>query len=214
MAPTIHEVRFPTAISRRASGGPERRTEIVTLYSGHEERNTRWAHSRRKYNAGYGVRSLNDLHAVLEFFEERRGRLYGFRWKDPVDFRSCPPDDAVTPGDQFIATGDGTTAQFQLIKTYGTSDQSYTRAITKPVAGTVIVAVDGVAGTEGADFTIDTETGIITFQAGSIPAAGEGITAGFEFDVPVRFDTDSLEVSLTAFSAGQIPDIAIIEIKS
>ena len=87
----FHEVRFPTAIAFGASGGPERRTDIVTLGSGFEERNSRWADSRRRYNAGYGVRTLDDLHVVLAFFEERRGRLYGFRWLDRIDWKSCAP---------------------------------------------------------------------------------------------------------------------------
>ena len=48
-------VRFPVAISRGLAGGPERRTDVVMTASGREERNARWANSRRKYNAGYGV---------------------------------------------------------------------------------------------------------------------------------------------------------------
>ena len=88
----FHDIRFPTAISRASHGGPERRTDVVVLGSGAEERNARWADSRRSYNAGYGVKSLNDLHAVIAFFEERRGRLHGFRWRDPSDWKSCPPE--------------------------------------------------------------------------------------------------------------------------
>src|SRR5262245_64460923 len=110
----FHEIRFPTAIAFGARGGPERRTEIVTLGSGHEERNARWADSRRRYNAGYGVRSLDDLHAVVAFFEERRGRLYGFRWRDRIDFKSSAPGAAVTPLDQALGVGNGVTAAFQL----------------------------------------------------------------------------------------------------
>ena len=103
----FHEVRFPTAIAFGATGGPERRTEIVALGSGHEERNGRWADSRRRYNAGYGVRSLDDLHAAVAFFEERRGRLYGFRWHDRIDGKSCAPSATPLPTDQAIGEGDG-----------------------------------------------------------------------------------------------------------
>ena len=203
-------VRFPTGISRGASGGPERRTEIVTTASGREERNSRWADSRRRYNAGFGVKSLNDVHDVLRFFEERRGRLHGFRWKDHADWKSCPPQNAVSPLDQAIGTGDGTTASFQLIKRYGSGLRDYVRNITRPVAGTIRVAVNGV---ETAQFTADTATGIVTFNAGSIPAPGAALTAGLEFDVPVRFDTDTLAINLASFAAGDIPEIPVVEVR-
>jgi len=207
----FHDVRFPTAISRGASGGPERRTEIVTLGSGREERNQRWADSRRRYDAGYGVRGVDDLHAVIAFFEERRGRLHAFRWKDWSDYKSCPPLQTPAATDQEIGTGDGATAAFQLHKTYGASFAPWTRAITKPVAGTVLVSVDGLAQAEGSDLTVDYAAGVITFA--SPPSDGAAITAGFEFDVPARFDTDRLAVSLEHFSHGDIPSIPIVEVR-
>jgi uncharacterized protein (TIGR02217 family) len=210
---SFHDVRFPTGISRRASGGPERRTDVVALASGHEERNSRWAHSRRRYNAGYGIRTLDEIHEVVGFFEERRGRLHGFRWKDHADYKSGPPQSAVDPADQEIGTGDGTTASFQLTKSYGDGGSAYVRPITKPVAGTVRVAVDGAEKSDGVDFTVDLQTGIVTFLAGAIPGAAEAVTAGFEFDVPVRFDSDLLTINLDAFAAGQIPDIALVEVR-
>jgi uncharacterized protein (TIGR02217 family) len=203
------EIRFPTAISREATGGPERRTEIVTTGSGREERNGRWADSKRRYNAGYGLKSLNDIHAVVAFFEERRGRLHGFRWKDHSDFKSCPPQNSPAATDQAIGTGDGATASFQLIKRYGSGLRDYVRTVTKPVAGTVLVAVNGLPTN---NFTVDLATGIVTFLAGSIPAAGAAITAGFEFDVPSRFDTDRIAINLAHFAAGDIPDIPVVEI--
>ncbi len=123
----FHEVRFPTAIAFGASGGPERRTDIVALGSGHEERNSRWADSRRRYNAGYGVKSLDDLHAVIAFFEERRGRLYGFRWKDRADWKSCAPGGTPAATDQAIGTGDGAMTAFQLVKTYGSVHAPWAR---------------------------------------------------------------------------------------
>jgi uncharacterized protein (TIGR02217 family) len=210
---SFHEIRFPTEISRGAHGGPERRTDVVVLGSGFEERNARWANSRRSYNAGYGLRSLDDLHAVIAFFEERRGRLYGFRWKDHADWKSCPPEQ--TPGvlDQVIGTGDGVAATFQLVKRYGSVHAPWDRTIAKPVAGTVAVAVDGVAQVAGTDFIADPLTGVVTFFPGHIPAGGALITAGFEFDVPVRFDTDKLELDVRGFRHGAIPSIPIVEIR-
>jgi len=210
----FHEIRFPTAISFGATGGPERRTDVVVLGSGHEERNQRWADSRRRYDAGYGLKSLDNLDAVIAFFEERRGRLHGFRWKDHTDFKSCAPADAPTATDQIIGTGDGTTTNFQLTKLYGSSYAPWTREIKKAVFGTVLLAVDGAAQSEGTDFTADTATGVITFDAGSIPGVSAVITAGFEFDVPVRFDTDRLEISLDGFRHGSIPSIPVIEIRT
>jgi uncharacterized protein (TIGR02217 family) len=209
----FHEARFPTAIAFGSAGGPERRTEIVTLGSGHEERNARWAESRRRYNAGYGIRSLDDLHAVVAFFEERRGRLYGFRWRDRIDFKSSAPGGAVTAMDQALGTGNGATATFQLLKRYGALHAPWWRTIRKPVAGTVRVAVDGVEKTEGADWSCDLTTGMVTFAPGAIPGMGEAVTAGFEFDVPVRFDTDHLDINLTSFAAGDIPAIPLVEIR-
>jgi uncharacterized protein (TIGR02217 family) len=209
----FHEIRFPTNISRGATGGPERRTDVITLSSGYEERNSRWADSRRSYNAGYGVRGLDDMNAVLGFFEERRAQLYGFRWKDYADFRSGPPSTPPAAADQMVATGDGSTATFQLIKTYGSQFAPYARIINKPVQGTLLLAVAGTVRVEGMAFTIDDTTGLITFSAGSIPAAGAAITAGYEFDVPVRFNTDQLEVNVQNFMAGSIPHIPIVEIK-
>ena len=209
----FHETRFPTSISRAAHGGPERRTDVVVLGSGAEERNARWADSRRSYNAGYGIKSLNDLHAVIAFFEERRGRLHGFRWRDPSDWKSCPPEDTPTALDQQIAVGNGTTATFQLVKTYGSAFNPWARDIKKPVAGTILIAVDGVLQTPTTAYTADPATGLVFFLAGHIPAAGKPITAGFEFDVPVRFDTDKLEINIQGFRHGAIPSIPVVEIR-
>ena len=210
---SFHEIRFPTAISRGATGGPERRTDVVALGSGHEERNSRWADSRRAYNAGYGVKTLDDLHAVVAFFEERRGRLFGFRWKDHADFRSCPPSAEPTALDQPLGIGDGIRATFPLVKQYGTLHAPWQRRIAKPVAGTVLIAVDGTPQTVGTAVLADATTGILTFQSGHIPADGAVVSAGFEFDVPVRFDSDKLEVSLHGFGHGAIPSIPIVEIR-
>jgi uncharacterized protein (TIGR02217 family) len=209
----FHEVRFPLDISRGAEGGPERRTDIVALGSGAEERNSRWANSRRSWNAGYGVHTLDALHAIIAFFEERRGRLHGFRWRDAADWKSCAPQGTPSRLDQTIGTGNGTTAVFQLSKTYGAAFAPWTRAITKPAGGTVLVAVAGATKTIGTQFAADLTTGRVTFLAGNIPTAGQTITAGFEFDCPVRFDTDKLEINVQGFRHGAIPHIPIVEVR-
>jgi uncharacterized protein (TIGR02217 family) len=207
----FHETLFPLDIALKSAGGPQRRTDIVTLGSGREERNARWAHSRRRYDAGYGIKTLEALSAVVAFFEERRGRLYGFRWRDRLDHSSAGGTPSAS--DQALGTGDGATATFQLMKTYGSVYAPYQRAIVKPVAGSVRTAVAGVEVEEGTDFSVDATTGIVTFLPGHIPGVGEAVSAGFLFDVPVRFDTDYLEVDLSAFAAGAIPKIPLIEIR-
>jgi uncharacterized protein (TIGR02217 family) len=209
----FHEILFPLDIALKSAGGPERRTDVVVLGSGREERNARWAHSRRRYDAGYGVKTFDALSQVVAFFEERRGRLYGFRWRDRLDHSSAAPDVSVSATDQAIGVGDGMTERFALVKTYGSLYSPYQRPIVKPVAGSVRVAVAGTEAAEGTAYTIDSTTGIVTFLAGHIPASGAAVTAGFLFDVPARFDTDYLEVDLSAFAAGAIPKIPLVEIR-
>ena len=206
----FHEVRFPDNISRGARGGPERRTQIVELASGAEERNASWANSRRRYDVAYGIRRADDLAAVVAFFEARNGRLHGFRFKDWADFKSCPPSQTPGPTDQPIGTGNGAATLFQLTKRYTSGSQSWTRAITKPVAGTVTIALNGAPQASG--WSVSTTTGLITFT--TAPAAGVAITAGFEFDVPVRFDTDALDVTLDLERLGSITSIPLVEIRT
>jgi len=207
----FHDVRFPERLAVGASGGPERRTEIVTLATGHEARNAPWADSRRRYDAGVGLASLDDLARVVDFFEARRGQLHSFRWKDPLDFKSGKPSEDVAPVDQEIGTGDGSTRVFQLRKRYGFGPNVYDREISKPVEGTVRLSLDATEQVEGADFTVDHLTGEVSFLLP--PAAGLSVGAGFEFDVPVRFDTDRIEASLAALDAGEIPSIPVVEVR-
>lgn len=207
----FHDVRFPPGVAFGATGGPERLNEIVSLTSGREKRNARFSQSRRHYDAGTGVRSLADLHEVLAFFEARRGSLHAFRFRDPFDMKSCRPDEAVSPSDQMLGTGDGVRDRFALMKTYGEGEDAYRRLIGRPLADTLRVAVDGVAS---AGWTFDFATGELVFAPDSIPGAGKAVTAGYEFDVPVRFDTERIAISLTAFKAGQIPSIPLIEVRA
>ncbi|MFC7065247.1 TIGR02217 family protein [Brucella rhizosphaerae] len=206
----FHDVRFPLSVSFGSTGGPEWRNEIVTLTSGMEKRNARWAHSRRHFDAGTGLRSLDDLKTVLAFFEARRGSLHSFRFRDPFDFSSAAGSVAPSPFDQQIGSGDGIRALFPLIKRY----ETYDRPITRPVNGSVLMGVDGVRLAEGEAFTFDSATGNVTFMPEYIPTEGAIVMAGFLFDVPVRFDTDRLMASIASFQAGEIPSIPIIEVKA
>ncbi|MDG3042866.1 DUF2460 domain-containing protein [Roseicyclus marinus] len=207
----FHEVRFPAKLSFGSVGGPERRTEVVTLSNGFEERNTPWAQSRRRYDAGVSLRSLDDIAALIAFFEARRGQLHGFRWKDWSDFKSCLPSAEPAFRDQRIGTGDGVSRVFRLVKTYASGGQEYAREIVKPVEGSVLVGISGDAQILGVDFELDAASGRVTFA--EPPDAGEAITAGFEFDVPVRFDTDMIQTSVASFQAGEVPNVPVVEIR-
>jgi|TARA_R110002126_G_scaffold285701_8_gene436371 uncharacterized protein (TIGR02217 family) len=202
----FHSIRFPLDVALGARGGPERRTDVVTLAGGGEQRNGRWHYSRRRYNAGYGVKSRADMAAVLAFFEERRGRLHGFLWRDGLDFSSA----GTMPGplDQAIGTGDGAQTAFALTKRYGADFDPYLRPITRPVSGSVRVALDGAEQLSG--WTVDLTTGLVSFDMA--PGLGVAVTAGFLFDVPVRFDTDRLDVELTSFDGAEVPSIPLVEI--
>jgi uncharacterized protein (TIGR02217 family) len=204
---TFHPIRFPLDVALGARGGPERATDVVTLASGREERNSRWVHSRRRYNAGYGVKSRADMQAVLAFFEERRGRFHAFLWRDGLDYSSNGTD-VPTALDQMIGTGDGVRVSFALTKQYGANFDPYLRPITKPVAGSVMVAGASLAA---ADFSVDVLTGVVTLDVA--PAVGAAVTAGFLFDVPVRFDIDRLDVELSSFDAAEVPAIPLIEVR-
>lgn len=201
----FHEVALPLPFALGASGGPERRVDIVAIGSGREARNTPWAHGRRRYDIGGAVRTLDELHTLIAFFEARRGRLHGFRFPDPFDSKSCAPSATPAPNDQVIGTGDGEAIAFSLLKAYG----DYARPITKPVAGSVRIALDGVELAAEA-FSADPATGIVTLDAA--PGEGAAVTAGFRFDTPVRFDIDRLDLSLDGFGAGRALAVPLIEI--
>jgi len=206
----FHEVSLPARLAFGSTGGVERRTEIVTLGSGFERRSTPWAQGRRRYLIGANLRSLDDMAALTGFFEARRGRLYGFRFRDFADCKSCAPGGAPGPLDQALGEGDGTRTGFQLVKIYGEGEAALQRRIAKPVAGSVRVAVAGVELSSD-DFAVDAATGTATLNAA--PGEGAAVTAGFEFDTPVRFDADRIEVTLESFNAGRMAAVPLIEVR-
>jgi uncharacterized protein (TIGR02217 family) len=207
----FHEVRFPANLSFGSVGGPERRTEVVQLSNGFEERNTPWSQSRRRYDAGVSLRSLDDIGSLIAFFEARQGQLNGFRWKDWADYKSCTASATPAFDDQLIGTGDGVRSDYQLIKTYASGAELQSRDIRKPVAGTVRIGLQGDELQEGVHFAVDVTTGTVTFT--SPPAVDERVTAGYEFDVPVRFDTDKIQVSVASFQAGDVPQVPVVEVR-
>jgi len=207
----FHDVRFPANLSFGSVGGPERRTEIVTLANGFEERNTPWSQSRRRYDAGVGMRSLDDIEQLVGFFEARQGQLFAFRWKDWSDYKSCASSKDTEFTNQIIGTGDGETTEFPLIKSYRSGEQVYERRISKPVAGTVRAGVDALEMVETVHYIVDATAGVVTF--GDAPPVGTQVFAGFEFDVPVRFDTDRIQTSVASFQAGDIPSVPVVEVR-
>lgn len=206
----FHEVRLPTRLAFGSTGGVERRTEVVTLGSGFERRSTPWAQGRRRYLVGANLRSLDDMAALTAFFEARQGRLYGFRFRDFADCRSCTPSGAISALDQPLGVGDGAQTRFELRKRYGDGAFATDRPIHKPVGGTVRVAVDAVELAPEA-YEVDPATGLVTLVAP--PGEGAAVTAGFEFDVPVRFDTDRIEVTLESFAAGRMAAVPLTEVR-
>lgn len=205
----FHDILFPIKIARGAVGGPARNTSVKTNTSGKETRNSGLYNSRRQYDISSKGSSLDELAQITSFFEARRGRLFAFRFKDPMDNTSCQPSGIPSAMDQEIGIGDGVKTSFQLVKRYGDDKGEYVRRITKPALNTIMVAVAGVLKSNS-DYSVDYQTGIVTFNVA--PANGTIISAGFEFDIPVRFDNDQLDFSLDGFGAGHLSTISLIEV--
>jgi len=206
----FHETRLPLRLAFGGTSGIERRTEVVGLASGFERRSSPWAQGRRRFLIGTASRSLDEAAELVAFFEARRGRLHGFRFRDPADFKSCAPSAAPAPTDQMLGVGDGTRTVFQLVKRYGAGDEAVVRTIAKPQAGSVRVAVAGVEQAAGA-FAVDAASGLVTLTAA--PAAGAMVSAGFLFDTPVRFDLDRLDVTLEGFGAARVGAVSLVEVR-
>ena len=205
---SFHDILFPLRVGFGAKGGPRRRTQVVTTGTGHEERNTSWADSRRRWDVGTGIRDMREAEEVAAFFEGRRGRLYAFRFRDPIDHKSCALRDQPQATDQTLARADGTRRTFQLIKSYDVL-APYPRPITHPVAGSVLVAVNGAPAT---GWTVDHSTGAVTFDVA--PADGAIVSAGFAFDVPVRFDTDDLDLEFHGGRLAAVPSVPVVEVRA
>jgi len=209
MTTFIETPRFPDDISYGSRGGPTFATSIIEQDSGSEIRNQHWAYPRHTYDVAYGVTSFARLENLLSYHHIVAGRAIGFRYKDFLDFKSCLISGTPSATNCVIGTGTGALSTFQLYKTYVQGSYTRSRKILKPVIGTVLIAVNGTPST---DFTVDTTTGIVTFTEGNFPAGGTSITAGFEFDVPVRFDVDALSINIEDYNAGSI-SIPLIELK-
>lgn len=198
--PDFHEVRFPPDISYGAVGGPGWSTSIVTTVSGHERRNANWSQARGRWNVAHGLKRREQVAELIAFFRARMGRAYGFRFKDWTDYQALA---------QTLGTSDGTTSSFQLAKRYASGSEIVTRIIAKPVAGMVKLYRDGVLATSG--WSVEAATGLVSFAA--VPAAGVIVTADFEFDVPARFDTDQMDLTVETYELGSWGQIPVVEIR-
>lgn len=212
----FHDVRFPDDIAYGSQGGPGFNTNVIVTDSGAEERVARWSEARHRFDAAYGIRTLSQVNLVKEFYMARQGVANSFRFKDFADFTTgTDGTGAHDDEDVSIGTGDGSDTTFQLIKKYTSGPTTRNRTITYPVSGTVLVAVATVAQTEGVDFTVNHTTGVVTFDGSAIPAGATDITAGFEFDVGVRFGEEvdaSLQMIYDSFESGSIPSIPLVEV--
>ena len=193
------ETQFPTDISYGSSGGPEYATDVVASSSGFEQRNVNWEQARARYNVAHGVKTKAQLDVLIAFFRARKGRAYGFRFKDWTDFQAT----------ETLGIGNGVQTDFQLIKTYTNGGVSDIRTIKKPVSGSVQVYRNAVLQTTGV--SVNMTTGVVSFAAA--PTSGQVISASFQFDVPVRFDTDRLSASLDAYGIHSWLDIPLVEVR-
>ncbi len=196
----FHEVRLPEDISFGASGGPSFSTDIITMKNGNEQRNINWSRPRMRYNLVNTIKNQGSFDLINAFFYNRKGRAYGFRYKDWADYQAIG---------QVVGVADGVETQFQLIKTYDSGSNQLSRTISKPVENTVSVYMDAVLQSSG--YSIDITTGILTFS--SAPSNGAIISVDFEFDVPVRFDSDNLEVRVDSVNSFSVNDILLIEVQ-
>lgn len=201
---SFHNVRLPEDVEQGAEGGPEFKTTVLQLSSGFEKRNVEWQKVKPSYDVAYGIRTKEDLEDVVAFFYARQGKAYGFRFKDWSDY-------AID--DQAIGTGDGANDDFQVFKRYTSGSQTYDREITRLVTGSLIVKVNGATKTITTHYTVDVDTGLITFTGGNIPTMGQIVSVTCEFDVPVRFDIDKLNVRMQWEDAMEIPSVPIVGLK-
>ena len=197
---SFHEVRFPVDIAYGSVGGPEYSTDVIVTHGGYEKRNINWEASRNRYNVAYGVQSQSQLDVLVAFFRARKGKAYGFRFKDWGDYQAL---------NQQIGVGDGDEVNFQLVRNYESGVNSESRMISKPVENTVSVYIDDVLQASG--WTLEANTGIITFD--TAPDVAAIIKADFEFDVPVRFDTDRLSVTLEDYGTYSLSEVLLVELR-
>lgn len=200
--------RFPEDISYGSSGGPMYKTDVITVNSGVETRNISWSEARHTYNVAFGIRDQTYLDTLVEFFHSTKGKAYGFRYKDWSDYKSVSASDDISALDIEIGIGDDVLTEFQVKKVYNNGVLSTDRIIYKIEPGSLLLSINNVATTIG--WTVDNNTGIVTFDVA--PVLDDSIKVGFNFDVPVRFDSDQLTVNLEMYQHGGV-DVPLVELR-
>lgn len=198
-----HDVRFPICIEIGATGGPRFKTTVIVLGSGHEKRNIEWARARAAWDISSGVKTAEDMAEVIDFFYARQGRAHSFRFRDWNDYHIGT---AAVP--LVIGTGTGAQTQFQLVKRYTSGAFYFARKVSRPVSATVLASTNE---SPTRSYSVDYSTGIITFT--TPPANGATVYASAEYDLPVRFDQDELDVTGVFDGVQHIPSIRIVEIR-
>lgn len=205
----VDNIEFPRELAYGSSGGPKFSTIVTKLTSGFEGRQQQWERALLEFDAAPAILDKARLATLIQFFYARRGRARGFLFHDYTDFTSAANNqDAPTNLDQVLGSGDGVNQTFQLIKTYSDAEASYTRDITQPVPGTVLVSLNNVAQPSG---WVLNSLGQIFFA--TAPSLGVVVKAGFEFRVPVRFDTDYLETTLASYEGYDAASVPIVEMR-
>ncbi len=206
------DILFPEDIAFGASGGPSFNTSIAITRGGHEVRNRNWAKSRMLWNVAHGIKTQAEFDELMSFFYVIGGQDKGFKFKDHTDFRQ---DMVNADTARFVAQGDGTTQIFQLVKRYTFADQFYDRNITRPVEGTVRIFLmrDTDDLVETMDFTMDYDTGLFSLDQTTPLDPIEEIWSIFDFTVPVRFDMDTVDISLDDYQNYNWPTVNIIALR-
>lgn len=216
----IETPRFPDKIMEGAMASVVWSTGITTYGNGTEFRNSHWLYPLKRFDIP-NVDDKDIIRVIQDWFMNTKGPFTGFRVKDHTDYKSTASmDAAITDTDQNIGTGDGTTTDFQITKTYTVGANTIARKITKLVSGTLVVAVDGAPQSDSSspvDYTVDEDTGIITFTVApgstTSPYGTPAITCGYEYDVPVRFENDQLDIRLLTLDSHSIDNLPLVELR-
>lgn len=204
------------------TSSPRWNTTITQVSSASEHRNQNWLNPLHSFKATGAVRCHAELEELLEHWMVMRGPLYSFPMQDPLDFASTKLTKAnkipnVQGTDQQLGIGDGIQRVFQLTKKYTRGGLSYIRPIALPVLEATVVLVDAHDPEDsgsGGPYVVDVvrDTGQVIFD--HPPEIGAIVTAGFLFDVPVRFlADDSFDRIVSAFQVDGFADLDFQEIR-
>lgn len=215
---TFYRAQLPPCYSEGSEAYPVRPVDIARSASGSPVRRSRRSQSYREFNINFAARNLNDVHDIIAHYEVMGGSEHSFPVRDKFDYKSCKPTQTVAVTDAAIGTGDGVTAAFQLKKQYkrtlldGSTVIAVDRTIKVIKTGTLLVAVAGVLKTETTHYTVNYDTGIITFTGGNIPTGGQAITAGFEFYVKVCYGPQNPVQTLAGREFTSVASILLYEV--